>query len=382
MKKLFAIVLCLSLLLTAACSADVPQVTDPAETTEAPQTTEPTEATEPAKPGAEIFTDELKAKLDGVLEQNKYEGIVSLTCDGETVYQWVKGTSDLGEPLTIASPMFIASTSKQFCAAAILMLRDQGKLSLDDTLEKYYPEYTIGKDITLHQMLSMQSGIPRDPVAVHENPELYADSSLEENLAAIRQWTFEQPLLFTPGTRMEYCNLNYNLLSMIVSQVSGQSYNEFIRQNIFEPLGMTHSGFHGEVRENPDWAKGLTYDKLLESSRINGIVQGCGDIVTTAGDMELWMAALQSGQVVSMESFREMTTVHTTGYGYGLTPLLRGGWGHGGNLEAYSSEDYFNSEYGLTLYMVNNNTSVYRMDISNKTMNALLKVIFEAMDAA
>lgn len=85
--------------------------------------------------------------------------------------------------------MFIASTSKQFCVAAILMLRDQGKLSLDDTLEKYFPGYTIGKDITLHQLLSMQSGIVRDPLMLMEKPELFMNNSTEENLAAMCQWT-------------------------------------------------------------------------------------------------------------------------------------------------------------------------------------------------
>jgi CubicO group peptidase (beta-lactamase class C family) len=373
MKRVFVLFVIFALLLCTACSADAPQTTEPIVTTE---------ATEPTKPGAELFTDELKAKLDGILEQNKYEGIVSLTCDGEIVYQWVKGTNDLGEPLTVESPMFIASTSKQFCAAAILMLREQGKLSLEDPVTKYFPEYTIGEGITLHHLLSMQSGIPRDPLPLMENPELYTDNSREENLAAMCQWTFEQPLKFTPGTTMDYSNLNYNLLSMIVEQVSGQVYNDFIRQNIYEPLGMNHSGFLGEVRDNPDWAKGLTYDKLMEEASLPGNCQGCGDVVTTAGDMELWMTGLRSGKVVSEESYQEMTTTHTVGYGYGLTPFLRGGWGHGGNLYAYSSVDYINGEYGLNLYMVNNNTSLYRGDITEKTMSALLKTVFEAADAA
>lgn len=90
---------------------------------------------------------------------------------------------------------------------------------------------------------------------------------------------------------------------------------------------MTRSGFLEEIRDDPDRAKGLTYEKLITEATLPGIGQGCGDIVTTAGDMELWMAALQSGKVVSEESFQEMTTTHAAGYGYGLMPNLRGGWG-------------------------------------------------------
>lgn len=373
MKRVFALFVIFALLLCTACSADAPQTTKPIVTTE---------ATAPTEPAAEIFTDELKSKLDSILEQNQYEGIVSLTYEGEAVYRWVKGTNDLGEPLTITSPMFIASTSKQFCAAAIMMLREQGKLSLEDPVTKYFPEYTAGTDITLHHMLSMQSGLPRDPMPILEHPELYTENSREENLAAMCQWTFEQPLKFTPGTKMDYSNLNYNLLSMIVEQVSGQTYNDFIRQNIYEPLGMNHSGLMGEVRDDPDWARGLTYDKLEEEAFLPGACQGCGDVVTTAGDIELWMTGLRSGKVVSEESYQLMTTAHAVGYGYGLMPYLRGGWGHGGNIYAYSSVDYFNGEYGLNMYMVNNNTSPYRGDITEKTMTALLKIVFAAMDEA
>ncbi len=373
MKKLIVTALCLTLLLSAAgCHADVPQGTDPIKTTAA---TDPTEST---KPGTEIFSDALKAKLDAVLEQNKYKGIVSMTCNGETVYQWVKGTNEADEPLTIESPMYIASNSKQFCAAAILILRDQGKLSLEDTLEKYFPEYTIGKDITLHQMLSMQSGIVRDPVPI-EDTEHYLSQTTQENMADIKKWAFEQPLLFTPGTEFSYSNLGYNLLSCVVEQVSGQSYTDFIRQNIFVPAGMTHSGFICEVRDNPQW--GLNNDTLDVYKDVAGLAQGCGDIVTTAGDIHLWMTALQSGKIVSTESYREMTTGHTASYGYGLMRASHGGWGHNGSIPGYTSRTYFNEEYGYQLFVATNNTTQYNTNITDKTTDALLRILFESVDA-
>lgn len=376
MKKVLATLLCLTLLLSAAaCSAGVPQVS------------EPTESTEATLPGAEIFTDELKADLDAILEQNKYEGIVYLTYQGEPVYESVSGTNDLGEPLTIESPMYIASISKQFCAAAILMLRDQGKLSLNDPLEKYFPEYTIGKDITLKNLLAMRSGIIRDPLPLLTDPESYMDNTTEENIAAMKEWTFSQPLNFAPDSKMEYSNLNYNLLSFVVEIVSGQSYTDFIRQNIFEPLGMTHSGFIGEVRDTPEWTQGLTYDNLDPTAQLAGICQGCGEITTTAGDLDIWMTALQSGKVVSMESFREMTTDYSpedirTNYGYGLMRDIRGGWGHGGTIPSYTSYMYFNEEYGYNFYIVTGNTSSYRLDITTQTSTAFLRTLFEAVDAA
>lgn len=374
MKKLFAILLCLTLLLGAAgCSADVPQETDPI------QTTGETAATDPTKPGTEIFTEEWKAKMDAVLEQNKYTGIVSLTCNGETIYEWVKGTNELEEPLTVESPMFIASNSKQFCAAAILILRDQEKLSLDDTLTKYFPECTVGKDVTLHHLMSMQSGLPRDPGSNKDIEEHFGQTA-EENKAAILEWLTGQTLSFTPGTQFAYSNLNYNLLSYVVEQVSGQSYTEFVRENVFAPAGMTHSGFIGDVKDNPQW--GVTCDGLDLYGAIEGMAQGCGDIVTTSGDIHLWMTALRSGKVVSMESYREMTTGHSASYGYGLMRASHGGWGHNGSIPGYTSRTYFNEEYGYQLFVVNNKTPLFNSTITDKIGDALLRTLFEAVDAA
>ena len=137
----------------------------------------------------------------------------------------------MGTLLTIDSPMYLCSVSKQFCAAAILMLRDQGKLSLDDTLEKYFPEYTTGKDITLKNLLSMRSGIIREYTAVLENPEEYTDKTAEEINGEMMQYIFSKPLMYSPGTQLEYSNINYILLSYVVEQVSDQPYEELIWQN-------------------------------------------------------------------------------------------------------------------------------------------------------
>ena len=282
--------------------------------------------------------------------------------------------------MTIDSPMCIGSNSKQFCAAAILMLRDQGKLSLEDTLEKYFPEYTLGKDITLHDLLSMQSGIARDPIGLAENIEQYYGQSAEQNMAAIKEWVFSQPLQFTPGTQFEYSNVNYNLLSCVVEQVSGQRYPDFIRQNIFEPLGMDHSFFVEEINDHPQC--GITCENLEYYGLVAGLAQGAGNIVATVGDMDLWMTALQGGRVVSVESFREMTTGHAAAYGYGLERGFRGGWGHGGFIGTYTSQLYFNEEYGYQLFVITNKTNTFKPQVTDQTTNALLKAIFEAADTA
>lgn len=364
MKKMIAILLCLILLVSAAaCSADGPQVSEPT---------------------GPVITEEVKAKLDAVLQDKNYEGIVYLTFNGEVVYQSVSGTNDMGNPLTIDSPMYICSMSKQFCASAILMLRDQGKLSLDDTLEKYFPEYTIGKDITLKNLLTMRSGICRDVDPMLEEPEKYENNTAEENEALFKEYVFGRTLLFTPGTDFAYSNNNYRLLSFIVEMVSDQNYEDFIRQNIFEPLGMTHSGFSIEVPDHPEW--GLTYDNIQATGGVPVLAQGAGGIVTTAADMDIWMTALQSGEVICMESFREMTTNYSPGtanrYGYGLMGTSRDGWGHtGGNLH-YTSRTYFSEEYGFNLYMVTNKSPLNNPAITDQAGTEILSVLYQFIEMA
>jgi CubicO group peptidase (beta-lactamase class C family) len=137
--------------------------------------------------------------------------------------------------------MPVGSVSKQFCAAAILMLRDKGELSLDDTLSKYFPEYEIGKDITLKQLLSMQSGI-YDMVNEGVVDDMSADNSEEANTEVIKNWIFSKELKFEPGSTMSYSNSNYFLLGNIVEQVSGEKYMDFLRENIFKPIGMNNTG--------------------------------------------------------------------------------------------------------------------------------------------
>ncbi len=370
MKKLLTLVLVFALLLCTACSGDAPEVTNPIETTEAP---------------APVFTDELKAQLDGILAQNKYQGILHLSHNGETVYQFASGSNDVGEPLTVDSPMYICSMSKQFCAAAIVMLRDQGKLSLEDTLEKYFPEYTIGKDITLKNLLTMRSGILRDVNDMINHPENYKDLSTEELEKAFKDFVFSQPLNFEPGTNYEYSNNNYRLLSFVVEMVSGQNYEEFIRENLFEPVGMSHSGFKIDVPEHPEW--GLTYDNIIATGDVPILAQGSGGVVTTAEDMDKWMTALQSGKVVSMDSFREMTTDYSPetaeeNYGYALMTGFRSGWGHSGNNGSYMSQGYFYEEYKLNFFMVSGSIGIYNMDTPGKVSNAVLRTVLDALEAA
>ncbi len=322
MKKIIAVVLCFVLALSVVACSNV----------------------------TETISDDMKEELEKKLDD--FEGIVYITKNATPVYSQANGKDENGNELTVESPMYIGSISKQFCATAIMMLKEQGKLSVDDKLDMYFPEYELGKDITIKNLLTMRSGIP-EMLAGSQGHS--ADKTESENVAIIKEWAFEQPLNFEPDSQFEYSNTNYFLLGNIVELVSGQHYNDFIRENIFEVLEMEHSGFVNEVKNNEFFSSGLTYETFTVDDDAEGLTKGAGDVISTAPDMDKWMTGLVSGKIISDESYREMTADYSedmgSQYGYGLMGMYKKGKGHTGGIGAYVSLDYFNEEYGYNIFV-------------------------------
>lgn len=342
MKKLLALILCCVMLLSVtACAGKSAQNSETSSADTAENTTV-------------VITDEMKEKMDKGLKKIDFVGIICITHNGEIVYESVTGEDEKGNALTLESPMFVGSVSKQFCATAIMMLKEQGKLSVDDKLEKYFPEFENGKDITLKNLLTMRSGICEFNFA----DEVNDDSSQEEILDSMKKYVFSQPLEFVPDSKLEYRNTNYILLSDVVEQVSGMSYNDFVRKNIFTPLGMSDSGFVSEVSDSEFYSQHLTLD-TLDGGYVEAVVaRGAGDIVTTAPDMEKWMTGLSRGKLISKESYAEMTTNYSPdngyAYGYALQGAYGSGWSHTGRIGSYTAYDYINPEEGYNLVALTN----------------------------
>ena len=307
---------------------------------------------------AAVKTDaDLSACIEKKLADISYDGIIYLTHNGNIVYQRATGTDANGDPLTMDTSMYIGSVSKQFCAAAVMILRDQGKLSVDDTINKYFPEYDRGKDITVRHLLTMRSGI-RDTVGEGFAGTLPYTNTEEQNTSLIKEWLFSRTLLFEPGTAFRYSNSNYILLADIVEQVSGQYYNDFLKEHIFDPLCMKHTGLITEIPDSPAWAETLIADDDVEEVKRKGVAKGAGDIVSNASDMVKWMEGLSAGKIVGPDTLREMIADYSPDfgekYGYGLTPMFAGGAGHEGAISAYSSMDYFQPESGYCFFCDSN----------------------------
>ena len=336
----------LGLLLTAimlcactSCTADEPLIAE---------TSSPTETAAEAP----TVSAERAAALTEMIDDYGFEGVIYAVENGSPLLSYASGTLENGDTITIDSPMPIGSVSKQFCAAAILLLRDEGKLSLSNTLDVYFPDYAEGQRITIHNLLSMRAGIPE--MTLEGNEDLVTvDHTEEQNIAAILNWLYQQPLTFEPDERFAYTNLNYFMLCLIVQQVSGMKYIDFLRENFFDPLGMTHTGSIIELADDPDWAQGLTYRQVDLQP---GLTNGCGDLISNAADMTVWIRALSGAKVISAESYRAMTADYSPedGYGYGMFTDIAGGVGHYGAIGIYSSFDYINEEKDFSLFLCSN----------------------------
>lgn len=325
--------------------------------------------------------EDYQSFLDELVEENDFSGVVFVTRYGRLLCQSVTGVTDPDDdtPITLDTRFPIGSVSKQFCAAAVLILQQQGKLSVTDTLDKYFPTYAEGKDITVDQLLSMRSGIPNflneayiqfpgmDPPEDAEPDDLVIKPvSAVENRAAIRDWLFRQELDFTPGTYFDYSNSNYSLLSMIVEQVSGMPYEQFVKDNIFTPLGMDRSGFYEELADEPDFAR-MCAGSPLYSPDFPGLLSGAGDIASTAADMDKWLTSLRTGTLLSRESLDAMSANHSprqASYGYGINTYEDGTLFHNGSVDCYYAYDYTDTTCGYNFFAVTNAGDLRRNKIS------------------
>jgi CubicO group peptidase (beta-lactamase class C family) len=232
--------------------------------------------------------------------------------DGQIVYKRGYGMANLNDDVSItpATVFHVASMSKQFTAASILLLAQQGKLSLDDDVHKYIPELpNFGESITLRHLLHHTSGL-RDQWALLDlagwrySQDLITDDDVMSVL--VRQRT----LNFKPGDKYMYSNSGFTLLAIIVKRVSGMSLREFTTRNIFEPLGMTHTHFrddHEEVIKHD--ALGYEQDnkdKPFRMSLTNFDTAGATSLHTTVEDLQLWDENFYHPRVGGPELIQQM----------------------------------------------------------------------------
>jgi CubicO group peptidase (beta-lactamase class C family) len=256
----------------------------------------------------------VKEKIDALIQaqpaQRVTPGIaVAISKDGRTIYENAAGERDVSShaPMLITTPQAIGSITKQFTAAGILLLQQEKKLSIDDKLSKYVPEYVDGDKITLRQMLNMASGISDNDPAIYGD-HLTQPIARKEMFANLNKL----PLMWKPGTHMVYTNTNYNLLGLVIERVSGQSYLAFLREHIFSPLDMSLTS---TIDQPPaDMASGYHHEKpgqpfVTRAELHPDFSFGTGNLVSTTRDLLKWDAALLAQKILNQQSLQTMFTV-------------------------------------------------------------------------
>ncbi len=294
---------------------------------------------------------------------------VAVVQHGKLVYTHAYGQARLAPPLAATPQMrySIGSISKQFTAAAILLLQQQGKLSLDDAIGKYVPGLTRGDEVTIRQILSHTSGYqdywPEDYVMTPMLQPISAQQILDT-------WA-KKPLDFEPGTQWQYSNTNYVIAGAIVEKVSGKPLMDFLTQNIFRPLGM-RSVWNSDQDKLTQADATAYYRHALGPLRVapkegRGWMFAAGELAMTAHDLALWDESLLAQSILSPESYRQMFTEvklkdgKGTHYGLGVEVLDHNGHRsieHSGEVSGFVSDNEVLIDDGAAIAVLTNQDAI------------------------
>jgi CubicO group peptidase (beta-lactamase class C family) len=286
-------------------------------------------------------------------------------------------------PATAETVYNIGSVTKQFTAAAIMQLVERGKVGLDDLVTKYLPDFpNQGYEVTIRHLLTHTSGVG-DPARARVDPDtlsedqlfaLRAGGALESNVEWMARLE-DQPFHDPPGERYDYSNSGFNLLGMVIEEVSGVSYPEYIRVHLFEPLGLAETSDCDKWSIIPWRARGyMLRDGAWRNDPPWGSARGASGICSNVLDLLSWNSALRGGRVVSMDTYRQMTTPATlnsgskTDYGFGLSlnsPEDHALVHHGGGWIAFRASLAQVVDLDIDIVVLSNTASVSAEGIGN-----------------
>ena len=286
--------------------------------------------------------DSSKYHLDAYMQaafKTGFNGNVLVAKKGRIIYQQAFGFRNFDTKISLdnQSVFTMCSVSKQFTAMAIMLLSEAHKLMLNDTLRQYLPELPY-QHITIANMLDHTSGLPDYQLLMVHN---WDHNQIANNTDLIKMLAAKRPLVFfKPGEKYRYSNTGYVLLASIIEKVSGQSYQDFITDHIFKPLGMRSSAIYAQPNDHPagriaDYADGFMYSDSLKKYvpavnvyplvRYLAGIDGDAGVSTTTGDLLKWDRAINHYMLLTKKDQDDMLAPHTLidtarklYYGYGI----------------------------------------------------------------
>lgn len=317
-----------------------------------------------------LNTKQLTAEFDKMLSEKFKPGETGCAAlvakNGQIIYQKAFGMAnlELNVPMQPDMVFRIGSITKQFTAVAILQLMEQGKLSLQDDITKFIPDYTTqAYTITIEHLLTHTSGIKSYTGIPEIMKNIRMDMKPEELIAQFKN----QPMEFAPGTKWNYNNSGFFLLGYIIEKVTGKTYAEYIQENFFTPLGMTSSCYGSDTKIIKNRAYGYQPgDDGVVNSDYCSMTQpySAGSIMSTVGDLFKWHQAVHSYTLVKKETIDKAFTEYKlangdgTGYGYGWflshlqgSPTIE----HGGGIFGYLTSSIYLPEEDVFVVLFSNN---------------------------
>lgn len=299
-------------------------------------------------------------RADSYLQEMSFQGTVLIGRGEKIVFAKGYGLCDEKAaapdqcPIGINTTFEAGSISKQMTAAAVMQLAQAGKLSVDDKLSKFFPDFEAGDKITVEMLLNMRSGLTDHinsaddffPKNIYRRIELkqMACEPVEENL--VLEYLNEAPLLAEPDSTYFYCNTNYFLLARIIEMTSGLSYSEYIQKNIFDRCGMTHTNLEFQKTDTRGYDYKGRYYSIPASLAV-----GCGDVNSSATDLFKWNVFFTGGKVVKKKTFQKM--IDSESYGYGVY-CHEGSIFHTGVTNVFNSYDGYYFDDKLSIIVLSN----------------------------
>jgi CubicO group peptidase (beta-lactamase class C family) len=322
-----------------------------------------------------LAQDTVTARMDQVIQSyvtnHQFMGSVLVARDTQVIYSKGFGSANLewDIPNSPATKFRLGSVTKQFTAASVLLLEERGKLSVNDPVKKYLPGAPAAWDkITIYHLLTHTSGIPSfTGFPDYAKLEPFATTS-EQLVSRFR----DKPLDFEPGEKWQYSNSGYVLLGHLIERITGESYEKFVRENIFTPLGMKDSGYDSNSAVIPHRASGYVHvgDGFENAGFIHmSVPLSAGALYSTTIDLLKWEQGLFGGKLLKAASLQKMTTPFKENYAFGLQVETVGGHkviAHGGGIEGFNTEVAYYPDDKLTVVVLGNVNGGAPGDIAGK----------------
>jgi CubicO group peptidase (beta-lactamase class C family) len=310
---------------------------------------------------------------------------VGIVMNGKIVYTGAFGLANISPPRPAEASMAypIGSISKQFTATAVLLLQQQGKLSIDDPVSKYFPELTRAKDVTLRNLLTMTSGYedfaPQDYVI----PEFYRP---EDPLKTVHDWA-GKPLDFEPGTEWQYSNTNYVLVALIVQKVTGEPFYQFLRESVLAPLhleGVFNAYTQREKLQVTGYVSNAMAPPRVQPLEANSWYFGDGELAMPASTLLAWDIGIINQSLLSAASYKLMETPFVlrdgtdSTYGLGLHVSGRNGHRmleHSGEVGGYVAENIVFPDDKYAVVVLTNEVA---SSAAGKIATAVSRILFPA----